>query len=142
MSFEGPLPAIYRVTEDNPKPPLLQYGFSVTTDDLVKYAIEEGVEQRHSKDESINRLSIVLTATARLRERSQYNVGMETVRRIEGGRPMVITIYSNYSIACEKLPDEEEESLLDFIACDLDLPEDMKPRWFFCAHAPKYSNRC
>ena len=95
----------------------------------------------HSEDQSINYLATVLTAIARLRERSQYDIDRATARRTEDGRPVVIAIYSNYSIESQKLPDEEE-SLLDFIACDLDLPEDAKPRWFFCVHVPNYPNRC
>ena len=114
----------------------MHYGFPVTIDELVRYAIEEGVVRREVDGKNIHYLATILAANVRLSERSSYTVNMVTPKVFEDDRAVVMTIYTNYTMESKELSDEEEEDLLDFIACELDLDLDMKPKWFYDINDP------
>lgn len=66
--------------------------------------------------------------------------------RIRLGRPLfktqetsyIFVIYSNYDTEASQRPTaEKEEEILMILRGELDLPEDVKPRWFFHPNDPR-----
>ena len=42
-----------------------------------------------------------------------------------------VTLYSNYAAPVQRLPDEDEQDVIDTIADELDLPEDRQALWHY-----------
>lgn len=123
------LPDEYKVSKTNPNPPILQYALPTPKSKLRTYL-------RWCKQSGT--LEPGETITDVLSDLCWY--------RIRLGRPFfatkdaayILEIYNNYDTKESHRPTpEQEEEILRVLRSELELPEDVKPRWFFHPDDPR-----
>lgn len=123
------LPEEYVVSETNRHPPILQYALPAPIANVYgydKWCIESG---NMRPDETITQ---VLSDLCRHRIR----LGRPFYQTKDAG--YIFEIYNNYRTKKkEKLSDEKEEEILTMLRGELNLAEDVKPRWYFHFEDPR-----
>lgn len=126
-SFEE-LPDEYKVSDKIPKPLILQYALPAPTAKVVEYA---------KWCEKAGELGPNETVTDVLSDHCLY--------RIRLGRPVfktrelghIFEVYNNYRKPSQRPTAEKEEEIPMILRTELELPEDVKPRWFFHPEDPR-----
>jgi hypothetical protein len=120
------LPAEYKVTESNPKPPLLTYGIPAEVDKISAYGHKHESE-RPEPGKPFDRWFAMLV----LSKHVQYPLRLGFPAMLATEYTTVVVLYTNYNMDKKKLVQEDEEDVVAMIKEALELDEDVRPRWDF-----------
>jgi hypothetical protein len=120
------LPDEYRVTESNPKPPLLTYGIPVDIEKVLAYGRKHESE-RPNPDKPPRRMFQMVV----LSKHVQYPLRLGFPAMLATEYTSVVVLYTNYNMDKKKLVQEDEEDVISMVKEALELDEDVRPRWDF-----------
>jgi hypothetical protein len=125
------LPPEYKVTENNPKPPLLTYGIPVEMSKVVEYGRQHESERANFRKPILGMLAIPV-----LSKHVQYplRLGFPTMLTTDYGAVMVL--YTNYDVDKAQLIEEDEEDVIAMVKEALKVGDDVRPRWYFDERDP------
>ena len=130
------LPAKYDPSPENPKPPVLNYGIPVTSDDLFKYATWAGKVTyfKLSPDQVSPRF--LWSSVEVLSDSVIYPLILAEPYFTTPKCHFIVSLYSNYNYKEKQLVDEDEENVIDAIKGELELDSEVKPMWYFDVKDP------
>jgi len=132
----GKLPRQYRVSPENPNPPLLHYGVAVTERHLLKYAVWAGEDIYMPPNNLVAYKQLHPLALDKavkvLRETCVYNhFELADPYFMTPRCEVLVSLYTNYNYRGRRLIKEGEEDVIDMLKAELDLAPKAQPRWYF-----------
>ncbi|THH30159.1 hypothetical protein EUX98_g4048 [Antrodiella citrinella] len=134
------LPAKYRPSRKNPKPPVLHFGVPVTGFDLLRYAVWQG---KHIYLGDLDTYPKIINPHAYpdtvdiLKETCAYDdFQLAEPYFVAPQQEMLVSLYTNYNFKTARLIPEDEQNLIDTLKEELDLDSSIQPKWYFPSSDP------
>ena len=103
------------------------FGFGVTHDQLVEYAIRVGIVS--SSRSALRVTPAALYATKHIAKIAEVDLDMRSI--YHPTYQYCLRLYNNYTQHFKELVEEDEKDVLDTIREELKIPEEEVPMWYF-----------
>ncbi|KAK0434305.1 hypothetical protein EV421DRAFT_1840546 [Armillaria borealis] len=132
------LPEVYRVTGPACNPPVFQYGFGLTFQRLIDYALQHHIvevpENPENDDPEDIRGGLIIFSLCDVTQYLQRlcRLPLTYVNPISLDYDVVIAMYSNYTQEDRELEDEDHAEVVQQMGEELGCPEG--PMWYLDSH--------
>ncbi|KAF8554132.1 hypothetical protein OG21DRAFT_1509276 [Imleria badia] len=130
------LPDQYRVTADNPDPPLVHFAIPLDVDVLYEYADKHNLTEYLPRVRNVVSPESAFKATKLLSQVVEYELDFCWPFGPTADCGIILSLYDNFTMEEKMLIDEDQEDVIQMVQEELGLDKSMRPKWYFDALDP------
>ena len=130
------LPDEYRVTADNPDPPLVHFAIPLDVVVLYEYADKHNLSRYLPYVPNVISPESAFMATELLSQEVQCELDLCWPFAATADCGIILGLYTNYTMEEKRLIDEDQEDVIQMVQEELGLDKSIRPKWYFDALDP------